>query len=138
MVGALCTGRVRAYFPEGPGPLPGQPLQTQLPSDILGLHYSGSRDIGDGIGVSCCLVLPPNFSIYEQLPSRRRHLRRPSKSTWSAAGVVIVVGHPLASTEVPFTGTTPTEAPAPILQGQLAAGAVHGWRGAKHIVHQIW
>ncbi|CAN6303479.1 unnamed protein product [Urochloa humidicola] len=46
-----------------------------------------------GIGVCRCLVLLPNFSIYEQVPSRRRHLRRPSKFTCSAT----VAGHPLAS-----------------------------------------
>ncbi|CAO2178600.1 unnamed protein product [Urochloa humidicola] len=50
-----------------------------------------------GIGVRRCLVLPPNFSMYQQLPSRRHHLRRPSNTTRPATTVVTIAGHPSAS-----------------------------------------
>ncbi|CAO2168077.1 unnamed protein product [Urochloa humidicola] len=80
-----------------------------------------------GSEVCHCLVLPPNFSIYEQVPSHRHNLQRPSKSTWSATGAVTIAGrlvthwHPQpVPAEVPFTGVTPTEPPGRILQGQLA------------------
>ncbi|CAN6295525.1 unnamed protein product [Urochloa humidicola] len=80
-----------------------------------------------GIEVCRCLVLPPNFSIYEEVLSHRHNLQRPSKSTWSATGAVTIAGrldthwHPQpVPTEIPFTGATPTEPPGRILQGQLA------------------
>ncbi|CAO2146767.1 unnamed protein product [Urochloa humidicola] len=102
-----------------------------------------------GIGVYRCLVLPPNFSIYEQLPNHRRHLRRPSKSTWSATGVV-TTGHPdvaLCWTPIGIRSRWPQKfcSPAPPLQSHLRQSNRDNWpAGAvqvgevRHIVHQIW